>query len=76
MVQREAIYPANRQPLHGTNRYAAAIRSEDLPFVWGQVGGREGGSPEPGFAAQRRLARRDLAAVLEARDAPSPTSWT
>lgn len=66
MTQRAAIYPAGRPALYEKNRYAAAIRSGDLLFVSGQVGSREDGSPEPDFAAQVRLAFRNLAAVLEA----------
>lgn len=66
MTQRDAIYPARRQALYETNRYAAAIRSGDLLFVSGQVGSREDGSPEPDFAAQVRLAFRNLAEVLDA----------
>lgn len=65
-MQRDAIYPAGRQALYEKNRYAAAIRSGDLVFVSGQVGSREDGSPEPDFAAQVRLAFRNLAEVLKA----------
>ncbi len=66
MTQRDAIYPAGRQALYEKNRYAAAIRSGDLLFVSGQVGSREDGSPEPDFAAQVRLAFRNLTEVLAA----------
>ena len=66
MAKRDAIFPAGRQDLYEKNRYSAAIRSGDLLFVSGQVGSREDGSPEPDFAAQVRLAFRNLAAVLDA----------
>lgn len=66
MTQPQAIYPTGRQALYEKNNYAAAIRSGDLLFVSGQVGSREDGSPEPDFAAQVRLAFRNLRDVLRA----------
>ncbi|WP_145055500.1 RidA family protein [Mixta calida] len=46
--------------------YSAAIRSDNLLFVSGQVGSRADGSPEPDFAAQVRLAFTNLQATLAA----------
>lgn len=66
MSKRDAIYPAGRQALYDIHRYSAAIRSGDLLFVSGQVGGREDGSPEPDFAKQVRLAFDNLGEVLRA----------
>ena len=66
MIQREAIFPANRQSLYDRNGYSAAIRSGDLLFVSGQVGSRSDGSPEPDFERQVALAFENLAAVLAA----------
>ena len=66
MSERDAIFPAGRQALYERNRYSAAIRSDDLLFVSGQVGSREDGSPEPVFEDQVRLAFDNLSAVLEA----------
>jgi enamine deaminase RidA (YjgF/YER057c/UK114 family) len=66
MNQRNAIFPAGRQALYEQYRYSAAIRSGDLLFVSGQVGGREDGSPEPDYAAQVQLAFDNLSAVLKA----------
>ncbi|GJD52893.1 RutC family protein YjgH [Methylobacterium crusticola] len=66
MSKRDAIFPAGRQALYEKHRYSAAIRSGDLLFVSGQVGGREDGSPEPDFARQVERAFDNLAAVLKA----------
>ncbi len=66
MAGRDAIFPAGRQALYDMNRYSAAIRSDDLLFVSGQVGSREDGSPEPDFEKQVQLAFDNLAAVLKA----------
>ena len=66
MAKREAVFPAGRQALYERNRYSAAIRSGDLLFVSGQVGSREGGSPEPDFEAQVQLAFDYLSGVLKA----------
>jgi enamine deaminase RidA (YjgF/YER057c/UK114 family) len=66
MIQREAIFPADRHALYEAHRYSAAIRSGDLLFVSGQVGSRPDGSPEPDFARQVQLAFDNLAAVLAA----------
>lgn len=66
MAQREAIFPANRHALYEEHGYSAAIRSDDLLFVSGQVGSREDGSPEPDFASQVRLAFSNLQATLAA----------
>lgn len=66
MSKRDAIFPAGRQALYEMHRYSAAIRSGDLLFVSGQVGGREDGSPEPDFAKQVQLAFDNLGEVLKA----------
>lgn len=66
MSQREAIFPANRHALYEAHGYSAAIRSENLLFVSGQVGSQSDGSPEPEFAAQVRLAFANLEATLRA----------
>ncbi len=66
MAQREALFPANRQALYEKHGYSAAVRSDDLLFVSGQVGSRPDGSPEPDFEAQVRLAFANLEATLAA----------
>lgn len=69
MSKRDALFPAGRQALYEIHRYSAAIRSGDLLFVSGQVGGREDGSPEPDFAMQVQLAFDNLRGVLKAAGA-------
>ena len=64
MVQREAVFPASRHALYDAHGYSAAIRSDALLFVSGQVGSRDDGSPEPDFEAQVRLAFANLEATL------------
>lgn len=66
MAQRDAVFPAGRQDLYTSNAYSAAIRSNELLFVSGQVGSRSDGSPEPDFEAQVRLAFANLQATLKA----------
>lgn len=66
MAQRDAVFPAGRQDLYAANTYSAAIRSDKLLFVSGQVGSRSDGSPEPDFEAQVRLAFTNLEATLKA----------
>jgi enamine deaminase RidA (YjgF/YER057c/UK114 family) len=66
MAQRDAVFPAGRQDLYTSQTYSAAIRSDNLLFVSGQVGSRSDGSPEPDFEAQVRLAFDNLRATLEA----------
>lgn len=66
MTQRDAFFPAGRQELYAKNSYSAAIRSEKLLFVSGQVGSRSDGSAEPDFEAQVRLAFANLKATLQA----------
>lgn len=66
MTKRDAVFPAGRQDLYTTNAYSAAIRSDKLLFVSGQVGSRSDGSPEPDFEAQVRLAFANLEATLKA----------
>ncbi|WP_454017322.1 RidA family protein [Azospirillum sp. Marseille-Q6669] len=66
MSKRDALFPAGRQALYEIHRYSAAIRSGDLLFISGQVGGREDGSPEPDFAKQVQLAFDNLREVLKA----------
>jgi enamine deaminase RidA (YjgF/YER057c/UK114 family) len=63
-AQRDAVFPADPNPLYETYGYSAAIRSENLLFVSGQVGNRADGSPEPDFGAQVRLAFANLKATL------------
>ncbi len=64
MSQRDAIFPASSRALYEAHGYSAAIRSEDLLFVSGQVGSRGDGSPEPDFGSQVRLAFANLKATL------------
>jgi enamine deaminase RidA (YjgF/YER057c/UK114 family) len=66
MAQRKAVFPANRHALYEQHGYSAAVRSDDLLFVSGQVGSRADGSPEPDFEAQVRLAFANLEATLAA----------
>jgi enamine deaminase RidA (YjgF/YER057c/UK114 family) len=66
MVQREAIFPADRHALYEAHGYSAAIRSGDLLFVSGQVGSRSDGTPEPDFGRQVELAFDNLRATLQA----------
>jgi enamine deaminase RidA (YjgF/YER057c/UK114 family) len=66
MAQRKAVFPANRHALYEKHGYSAAVRSDDLLFVSGQVGSRPDGSAEPDFAAQVRLAFANLEATLAA----------
>ena len=69
MTKREAIFPADRHALYEAHGYSAAIRSDDLLFVSGQVGSRQDGSPEPDYSKQVDLAFQNLAAVLAAAGA-------
>lgn len=64
MTQRDAVFPANRHALYEAHGYSAAIRSDTLLFVSGQVGSRHDGSPEPEFEDQVRLAFANLEATL------------
>ena len=64
MAQLEAVFPADRHALYAAHGYSAAVRSDNLLFVSGQVGSRADGSPEPGFEAQVRLAFANLEATL------------
>lgn len=66
MTKRDAIFPADRHALYTMHGYSAAIRSQGLLFVSGQVGSRMDGSPEPDFEAQVRLAFANLEATLKA----------
>ena len=66
MAQRKAVFPATRHALYEKHRYSAAVRSDDLLFVSGQVGSRPDGSPEPDFEAQVRRAFANLEATLAA----------
>lgn len=65
-MSRDAVFPENRHALYEAHGYSAAIRSDDLLFVSGQVGSRADGSPEPGLEAQIRLAFANLEATLAA----------
>ncbi len=64
MAQSEAVFPANRHALYEKHGYSAAVRSDDLLFVSGQVGSRPDGLPEPDFEAQVRRAFANLEATL------------
>ncbi|MCQ3830261.1 RidA family protein [Microbulbifer elongatus] len=66
MMQRKAIFPANRHALYEEHGYSAAIQSGDLLFVSGQVGSLEDGTPEPDFKRQVELAFENLEQVLKA----------
>ncbi|SEB05133.1 RidA family protein [Rubrimonas cliftonensis] len=66
MTKRNPIFPNDRHALYELHGYSAAIASEDLLFVSGQVGSRSDGSPEPDFAKQVRLAFSNLEATLAA----------
>ena len=68
MTTRDVVFPAGRQALYERNRYSPAVRSNGLLFVYGQVGSRPDGSPEPDLKAQVRLAFENLNAVLKAAD--------
>lgn len=65
-LRNEAIFPPKRHALYEEHGYSAAIRSNDLVFVSGQVGSREDGSAEPDFKKQVTLAFENLKAVLAA----------
>ncbi|MDI1364557.1 MAG: RidA family protein [bacterium] len=64
MTKRDAVFPANRHALYEAHGYSAAIRSDNLLFVSGQVGSRDDGSPEPDFKYQVLLAFANLKATL------------
>jgi enamine deaminase RidA (YjgF/YER057c/UK114 family) len=64
MAKRDAVFPPNRHALYEAHGYSAAVRSDDLLFVSGQVGSRDDGSPEPDFEAQVRRAFANLKATL------------
>jgi enamine deaminase RidA (YjgF/YER057c/UK114 family) len=66
MNKRVAVFPAGRQDLYTSNKYSAAIKSDGLLFVSGQVGSREDGSAEPDPEKQLRLAFSHLNSVLAA----------
>ncbi len=66
MAKRQAVFPAYRHALYEQHGYSAALRSDNLLFVSGQVGSRADGSPEPDFEAQVRLAFANLEATLAA----------
>jgi enamine deaminase RidA (YjgF/YER057c/UK114 family) len=65
MTERDVFFPSGRHALYERHGNSAAIRSDDLLFVAGQVGSREDGSPEPDFERQVRRAFANLAATLE-----------
>lgn len=64
MAQRKAVFPANRLAPYEKYGYSAAVQSDDLLFVSGQVSSRLGGFPEPDFETQVRLAFTNLEATL------------
>jgi enamine deaminase RidA (YjgF/YER057c/UK114 family) len=66
MTQRNAVFPADRHALYEAHGYSAAVRSDNLLFVSGQVGSRPDGSPEPDLQAQVRMAFANLEATLRA----------
>ena len=66
MSNSQPVFPQGRQDLYEKHRYSAAIRSNDLLFVSGQVGSLEDGSPEPDFEKQVRHAFDNLKATLVA----------
>lgn len=66
MSPRNAVFPESRHALYEAHGYSAAIRSDDLLFVSGQVGSRADGSPEPDLETQIRLAFANLEATLAA----------
>lgn len=66
MTTSQAIFPAGRHALYEKHGYSAAIRSDSLLFVSGQVGSRDDGSPEPDFETQVELAFANLKSVLSA----------
>jgi len=66
IMSRTAIFPKDRHTLYEQHGYSAAIQSQDLLFISGQVGSREDGSPEPNFEKQVELAFQNLAATLAA----------
>jgi enamine deaminase RidA (YjgF/YER057c/UK114 family) len=65
-MTRTAIFPKDRHALYEQHGYSAAIKSEDLLFVSGQVGSSEDGSPEPDFEKQLELAFSNLSNTLAA----------
>lgn len=65
-MSRTAIFPQDRHALYEQHGYSAAIQSNDLLFVSGQVGSREDGTPEPDFEQQVVQAFKNLAATLAA----------
>ncbi len=64
MTQRDAVFPAKPHALYELHGYSAAIRSENLLFVSGQVGSRADGSREADFGNQVRLPFANLKATL------------
>ncbi len=64
MSRRNAVFPADRHALYEAHRYSAAVQSDNLLFVSGQVGSRADGSPEPDFESQVRLAFANLGTTL------------
>lgn len=66
MHKRDVVFPAGRQALYEQHRYSAAVRSNGLLFVSGQVGSREDGTPEPTIERQVRRAFKNLNEVLAA----------
>ena len=66
MPKRDPVFPEGHHALYEAHGYSAAIRSGDLLFVFGQVGSRPDGTPEPDFERQVRLAFANLEATLKA----------
>ena len=65
-MTRTAIFPKDRHALYEQHGYSAAIQSDNLLFVSGQVGSLEDGSPEPNFEKQVELAFSNLSQTLAA----------
>ncbi|WP_404339652.1 RidA family protein [Pseudoalteromonas mariniglutinosa] len=66
MTKREIITPNGKHDLYEQHGYSAAIKSDDLLFVSGQVGSLADGFPEPDFKRQVELAFDNLKTVLTA----------
>lgn len=64
MSQRKVVFPINRHALYEKHGYSAAVLSDNLLFVSGQIGSRLDGSQEPNFEVQVRLALDNLNVTL------------
>lgn len=66
MQTRIPIFPQDRHALYEQHGYSAAIQSQDLLFVSGQVGSLADGRAEPNFEKQVELAFQNLEHTLAA----------